>query len=230
MSKDLKENSKFAKEFFEGVKTNPGLVDAWKVVNDFSGNVSRNVDVLNLLSNNEGLTSICNLLKNGNRTKLYSSLTEFDEAIIYHYTKYSSEVRSVGGDFYSTYKVKLNEALEKLPESLNNDEIVHGGYNFSDELIGQFTNGNYVEFEDLLSTTRLKSIADDFLKIKGGNVYIQIIDSYDGKFIESLSSFPEKEVLFTSDAMFKVKGTPVRIPHPNGVDGETVLKVILEQQ
>ena len=31
LSKDLKENPKFAKEFFEGVKTNPRLVDGWVI-------------------------------------------------------------------------------------------------------------------------------------------------------------------------------------------------------
>ncbi len=212
-------------------KEKPELVDAWEVVNFFSGGVRKDVDILNLINENENLKNICNLYRNGHKSKLYSNLSEFDEAIINHYTKYSSDVRSIAGGFYSSYKNKLDDALEKLPESLNNRDLVYGGYNFSDELISQFINGNFIEFGDVLSTTRLESVAEDFLIIKGGNVYVEIIDSYNGKLIKSLSSLSyEKEVLFVSDALFKVKGIPVAIPHPNGVEGQTVLKVILEQQ
>ncbi len=95
---DFEENNIFESSFLDIVScpsvsccgAYTDLVESWKVVKDFSGIVSRDVDILNLLSKNENLTNICNLFKNGNRTKLYSSLTEFDEAIIYHYTKYSS--------------------------------------------------------------------------------------------------------------------------------------------
>jgi hypothetical protein len=44
LSKDLK-NPKFAKEFFEGVKTNPGLVEAWNVVSDLSESIRKNFSV-----------------------------------------------------------------------------------------------------------------------------------------------------------------------------------------
>ena len=224
---DIGSSSALLDKFVE----NEGLLDTWDVVKDFSGGVSRDVDILKLINDNENLKNICNLYKNGHKSKLYSNLSEFDEVIINHYTKYSSDVRSIGGDFYSSYKSKLNDALEKLPESLNNSDLVYGGYNFSDELISQLTNGNFVEFGDFLYTSRLESVAEDFLKVKGGNVYVEIIDSYNGKLIESLSSLSyENEVLFASDALFKVKGTPVPIPHPNGIEGQTVLKVVLEQQ
>ncbi|MCT4636870.1 MAG: EndoU domain-containing protein [Bacteroidales bacterium] len=46
MSRDLKENPKFAKEFFEGIKTNPGLVDAWKVLDEAGSSLKTNIDEL----------------------------------------------------------------------------------------------------------------------------------------------------------------------------------------
>jgi hypothetical protein len=210
-------------------KNNSGAVKAWEVISHLPVAVRTDIKYLKIISDNDKLYNICNLYRNGQRSKVYDELLEIDEALIYHYSKYSSEARATGGEFYDIYKTKMDIGLDKLPSNLNHQGTSYGGYNFSDDLISQFTNNNFVEFGDLLSTSKAQGVANDVLTANNGNVLVEVVDGYDGKLIDQLTAFPEQEVLFHSEAVFKVKGTPQYVPHPTK-PGEEVLYVILEQQ
>lgn len=210
-------------------KDGPCVIKAWEVISHLPILIRTDIKYLKIISENDKLYNICNLYRNKQRAKVYDELLEIDEALIYHYSKYSTEVRATGGDFYDIYKSKMDIALEKLPSNLNHQGTSYGGYNFSNDIISQFTDGNFVEFGDLLSTSKAQKVANDILTANNGNVLIEIVDGYSGKLIDKLTAFKEQEVLFHSESIFKVKGTPQYVPHPTK-PGQVVLYVILEQQ
>lgn len=112
-------------------------------------------------------------------------------------------------EHFATYEKLLNQALDKFD---NFDGVVfRGGYVPLDDILSKYQKGQTVTHAQFTSTSKSKTVADNFRVYNDGNVFFEIT-SKNGKFIQSISAKPDEiEVLFKSQGKFEVLSNELKV-------------------
>jgi len=174
------------------------------------------------LFQNPDLASYKKVLESGGQ-KLSQFLTVEEEAVIKYYTTnagYKKFNQALRGEIDMTsefaYQEKLlTQALEKLPNFANQDELWRGIKNVDLQEIKRIYKKDAVITETSFLSTAYN--IDDFVRSSRERDFTIIfkIKGKNGKLIESVSALPEEaEVLFKRGAKFRVKNAGNDI-HPD---------------
>ena len=163
-----------------------------------------------------------------------NTLTIEEEAVLKFYTTHEGyEALNIAlrtgimNDFLSIQARLMNQALNKLPNSIhNNDELFRLERHSDEDLKRIFVEGTNFEAKGFWSATYLPEAIGKGIGIHSDSVLIRI-KGKNAKHIEDLATDPrEREVLFTSYSNFRVKQVGESI---NPKDNNTIRTVWVEE-
>ena len=127
-------------------------------------------------------------------------------------------------EFYASQEKLMNEALDKLPISNHNKELLYRIENLTENKISElYVEGSTIKTKGFTSATYSEKAVIDAMRVRPYTVLIRI-EGKNGRLLEEISTLPlEKEILFKSETIFRVEKVGFS---PNPEDYMTPIKTI----